>query len=517
MNIAKILTSTATTAAQRPAVSFGRKQILNYAELAERSLSLAAGITDCLGLKMGDHVALIMKNCPEYIEILFGLWSAGISVVPINTKLHQNEFSFILDHSQSRICFCSPGLVDILTPLVPAISRLEAVISVGEPAYDNLFTGRKKGVVEELEPHNLAWLFYTSGTTGRPKGAMLTHRNLDVMLNSHLADIDDIGEQDCCIHAAPLSHGSGMYVLPHIARGANNVIPESGGFNTQETLELLSHYHGCSAFFAPTMLHRLIQDPAAQSANLNGLKNIVYGGGPMYLEDLKKALSILGPRLSQIYGQGEAPMTITGLTRDMHTDHETEAGVARLKSVGVPRSGVVVKVFDEEAQELPPGEIGEVVCRGDIVMAGYWRNLEATAETLKSGWLHTGDVGFIDQSGFLTLKDRSKDMIISGGTNIYPREVEEVLLQHPDVQEASVVGRLDPDWGETVVAFIVPSEGSQVDTDDLDTFCIDHIARFKRPKTYHIVDSLPKNNTGKILKIELRKLLKEKTDEICNV
>lgn len=510
MNIANVLISTAKIFGHRPAVSLGTNVFLNYHDLASRSALLAAGLSDRFGLKKGDRVSLVMKNCPQYLEILFGLWQAGISVVPVNAKLHPKEFSFILDHSQSRICFCSAEMVDQLAPMVSTIDCLETLIPVNENEYENLFTGQKRASPEDLSPHDLAWLFYTSGTTGRPKGAMLTHRNLEVMLMSHLADIDTITENDSIIHAAPLSHGSGMYALPHIAKGSNNIIPESGGFNTSEILELLNHYQRCSCFFAPTMVHRLIADPKIKSVNLDNLKNLIYGGGPMYLKDLKKALSLLGPKLSQIYGQGEAPMTITGLNQAMHHQYGCSASQARLMSAGVPRTGVDVRIFDNNDLELPAGEIGEVVCRGEIVMAGYWRNLEATSETIRNGWLHTGDMGFLNKSGFLTLKDRSKDMVISGGTNIYPREVEEVLLQHENIQEASVIGFPHPEWGESVVAFIVPSAGISIDADQLNDFCLANIARFKRPKIYHFVESLPKNNTGKVLKTKLREMLEKK-------
>jgi acyl-CoA synthetase (AMP-forming)/AMP-acid ligase II len=502
----------ARTYGHLPAVSSGLEASLNYESLARRSAALAAGLTGRLGLKRGDHVAVIMKNCPQYLEVLFGLWYAGLTAVPINAKLHPNEFAFILDHSGSKACFTTPDLDEKVAPLAADVDDLKTIISTGETDYDRLFSNPGYGIPEDLSPDDVAWLFYTSGTTGRPKGAMLTHHVIEFMAIVHLADIDTVSEQDSIIHAAPLSHGSGMYVLPHIARAANNVIPQSGGFDTRETLELIAHYPGCSFFFAPTMVHRLINDPGIATADLKNLKNLVYGGGPMYLDDLRKALEIFGPRMSQIYGQGEAPMTITAVNRKMHADSDQPRYFERLSSVGIPRSGVEVKVFDADDEELPLGEIGEVVCRGDIVMAGYWRNPEATAETLRNGWLHTGDMGSIDADGFLTLKDRSKDLIISGGSNIYPREIEEVLLCHDGVAEVSVVGHPHPDWGEEVIAFVVNKPGARVSPDDLDALCLENIARFKRPKDYRLVESLPKNNYGKVLKTQLRKMLADEND-----
>ncbi len=509
MNLANLLMTAARTFGHRPAVSLGTEVCLSYEDLAQRAASLAAGLSNRLGLKKGDHVAVIMKNCPQYLEVLFGLWYAGLTAVPINAKLHPNEFVFILDHSRSKACFTTPDLVHNVTPLGSEVEGLEAIISTGEAGYAQLFSRQGPGSPEDLSPNDLAWLFYTSGTTGRPKGAMLTHHVLEFMAIVHLADIDAVTEQDSIIHAAPLSHGSGMYVLPHIARAANNVIPRSGGFSTEEILDLIAHYPGCSFFFAPTMVHRLINDPRIKTSDTKNLKNLIYGGGPMYLEDLRKALEILGPKLSQIYGQGEAPMTITAVNKAMHADSNHSRYFERLGSTGVPRSGVEVKVFDTDDEDLPAGEIGEVVCRGDIVMAGYWRDPEATAATLKNGWLHTGDLGSFDTQGFLTLKDRSKDLIISGGSNIYPREIEEVLLCHEKVAEVSVVGQPHPDWGEEVIAFVVAKPGTKISHGDLDTHCLANIARFKRPKDYRFIESLPKNNYGKVLKTELRKILED--------
>jgi acyl-CoA synthetase (AMP-forming)/AMP-acid ligase II len=248
-------------------------------------------------------------------------------------------------------------------------------------------------------------------------------------------------------------------------------------------------------------------------AGLGNLRTIVYGGGPMYLSDLERALEIFGPRLYQLYGQGESPMTITGLPQRMHEEAVAQGRRDRLASCGAPRTGVLVKVVDEKDRELPPGVIGEVVTASDCVMEGYWRNPAANAETLRGGWLHTGDLGSLDEYGFLTLRDRAKDMIISGGSNIYPREIEEALLRHPDLVEAAVVGRPHPEWGEEVVAFIVRRPGAAVDAPALDRLCLAQIARYKRPRDYRFVDALPKNNYGKVLKTELRRMLAQRDPE----
>ncbi|MFN3565777.1 MAG: AMP-binding enzyme, partial [Burkholderiaceae bacterium] len=279
---------------------------------------------------------------------------------------------------------------------------------------------------------------------------------------------------------------------------------EVPAFDVAEIDAILEAARGVKFFAAPTMVMRLVD---GLRGDARGLKLIVYGGGPMYVADCRRALDRLGPRLAQIYGQGESPMTITVLPIADHArrpDDDDARWLARLGSVGRAQTGVEVAVVGEDDRPLATGETGEVVVRGDPVMRGYLNNADATARALAGGWLHTGDLGRLDEHGYLTLVDRSKDLIISGGTNIYPREVEEVLLLHPAVREAAVIGEPDPDWGENVVAVVVPDPARECTAGELDAFCLEHIARFKRPKRYVFVDELPKNATGKVLKRELR-------------
>ena len=329
-----------------------------------------------------------------------------------------------------------------------------------------------------------------------------------MMSLSYFADIDPVSPNDAVLHAAPISHGSGLYGLPHVMRGAVSVIPHSGGVDGDEIVALIRRWPGLSFFAAPTMVRRLASDSAVRTADLSNLKTIIYGGAPMYLADLEDALAVFGPRLAQIYGQGETPMTITALSKQDHAASDRSEWRDLVQSVGYPRTDVEVRVVDENGRTLPHGHIGEVVVRGDVVMAGYWNNPSATADAIRDGWLYTGDVGEFDARGFLTLRDRSKDLIISGGMNIYPREVEEVILQHPRVSAVSVVGRPDPEWGESVVAFVVAEATEAVSAAELDDLCIERIARYKRPKEYRFVSSLPVNNYGKVVKRELREMLR---------
>ncbi len=502
MNLAALLFDVARRLPQRPAVS-DERAAWNYRELALRVAQLAGGLR-ARGFEPGDRVLLSLENCGEFVELLFGCWAAGLCAVPANARLHPREVEYIAENSGARLLVATPGLAAALGPVADAVPSLAALVSTRTAEYDALFDAEPL-VPQPGAPDEHAWLFYTSGTTGRPKGAVLTHRNLLFMSQCYYADIDPVDERDTHLLAAPVSHGAGLYALPFLLKGAHQVVLPH--FEVDAILDAVRRLPLVSLFAAPTMLTRLAHAPQVLGADLAHLKTIYYGGGPMYVADLEKALQLFGPRLYQLYGQGESPMTITGLPQRLHAESAQPRRLERLGSAGVPRTGVLVRVVDDDDRELPTGEVGEIVTRSDCVMAGYWRNPEATAETLRGGWLHTGDLGSLDEDGFLTLRDRSKDMIISGGSNIYPREIEEVLLRHPGLVEASVVGRPHPDWGEEVVAFVVARPGAAVPEAALDRLCLDHIARFKRPREYRFVAALPKNNYGKVLKTELRQLL----------
>ena len=483
VNLFALLDQVAQRFPDHGAVYHGQRQCCTWRGLRERALRVAGSIRR--DHPAGARIAIASENRPEIVELLFGIWAAECVAVPINYKLHPREMGQILDDAGAAHVFASPAIAAQLNSGYP-------VEAVDSDRYSRRFEA-EAAAVPCTDPATLAWLFYTSGTTGRSKGAMLSHRNLMAMTVAHLADMDSPDQNCSLIHAAPMSHGSGLYIPAYVSRAARQVISERGGFEPDDFLDLCEHHPGTSAFLAPTMVQRVVETGRARP---HQLRTIIYGGGPMYVESMKKALAAFGPVFAQIYGQGESPMTITGLRR---VDHEG-ADDAALGSVGYARSGTEVAVLREDGEPAPTGEIGEIVCRGDVVMSGYWGNPAATADTLRDGWLRTGDMGSFDARGFLTLHDRSKDVVISGGSNIYPREVEEVLLEHPDVSEACVVGAPDEEWGEIVVAFIVGA----ADPDGLDAHLLTRIARFKRPKRYLFVDELPKNSYGKVLKKDLR-------------
>lgn len=510
-NLSTLLLRSARRFPALPAVAVGGSVRHAYRELASRVARLASAFR-AAGLLPGERVAIVARNCAEYIEALFACWHAGLCAVPINSKLHVEELVYVLAHCSARWALVDAEWRSALSPRADEVSALERIVDLGSADYERLFARQALAEPAPVSGTDPAWLFYTSGTTGRPKGVVLSHGNLLAMSLCFLADVESIEPNDAIVHAAPMSHGSGLYALPHVLSAAVNVVPESGGFDPGELVALLERWDRVCFFAAPTMVKRLVAHPALGHARLDRLKSIVCGGAPLYVEDSKGAAAALGPRFAQIYGQGESPMTITAMSRALLADAVARGDDARLGSVGDAQTGIELRIGGADDAALPIGETGEVLVRGPTVMQGYWMNPEASAATLANGWLHTGDVGCLDASGFLTLKDRSKDLIISGGSNIYPREVEEVLQRHPAVAEVAVVGRKHADWGEEVVACIVARNNVQTDAleSELDQLCLAHIARFKRPKAYVFLAELPKNNTGKVLKTALREKLEEK-------
>ncbi len=506
MNLSMTLKSVARYLPDRPAVT-SSEGTLNYSGLEAQASRIAGALLKRHGLSTGDRVGMTMTNCGAFYPTLYGIWRAGLTAVPINSKLHPRELAWILGNCGARLVIATRDLADSMTGHPD--ENWPEIIATASADYRALLDGEAIDEVESA-PDDNAWIFYTSGTTGRPKGAQLTHRNLLFMIHAYYADIDFVGPQDTIVHAAPLSHGAGVYGLAHIARGANNVIYP--GFDTAQIIDSFGAYQNVSMFAAPTMVKRLIDDPRAGASDTSGLKTIIYGGAPMYVADIKRGIDTFGPRFYQLFGQGEAPMTISGLPKWMHADVAHPRYEERLGSTGIARTGCDFKIVDPDGTELPEGEIGEIITKSDVVMKGYWENPEANLSALRNGWLWTGDMGFVDGDGFLTIKDRSKDMIISGGTNIYPREIEEVLLTSNAVRECAVVSRPHDDWGEEVIAYVVKRPGQDIDEAGLDQLCLDNIARFKRPKGYRFVDALPKNNYGKILKTTLRDWLTEEAN-----
>ncbi len=501
MNLADWLDATARAKPDAPAIFEGTELYATYAGFAARVRALAAGLQAAHDLKAGDRVAVFMKNCPAYLELFYAVWWFGGTIVPINSKLHPREAAWIVGDAGATVLVCDGDGLGADAGMPTDCAQ----IAVGSTQWSALFEqGEGDTVPARVSGDDIAWLFYTSGTTGRPKGVMLTHWNMRVATLAYALDVDQPAPDQATIYAAPISHGAGIYNFVFVRAGGSHVFPLSRGFDPAEIEALSRHFGQTVMFAAPTMVKRMIEAAKASGYRGEGIRTIVYGGGPMYAADIDEALSLFGPRFVQIYGQGETPMTITSLTRELVADETHPQWRERRASVGQAMSCVEVRIAND-GEDVQPGEAGEILVRGATVMKGYWRNENATAETLRDGWLHTGDIGRLDEDGFLTLSDRAKDLIISGGTNIYPREVEEVVARHPGVLEVSVVGQPSAEWGEDVVAFVVPRGEGACDARVLDAWCRAEMASFKKPKRYVFCAELPKNSYGKVLKTELRR------------
>ena len=507
MNTCAFLAKAAKYHGDEPAIRWG-DELHCYRDFYDRALAIGGNLL-AWGLKPGDRVAFALANSPRILEVIFGCFAAGLVVVPINARLHAKEMAYIVGNSGARVLVHGPEYDDGIRQNADQFANLDLRVCTdatdGALPFDALLD-RTNVLATHVDavPEDLAWLFYTSGTTGKPKGAVWNHRTIRTVVMNYLADVHNISSGEAVLHAAPLSHGSGIVAMPAIARGAQNIILHTSNFDPQEMFRLIeTHKVGHIAFLAPTQIVKATEEFIPGSFELSSLRSICYGGAPIYVEHLRKAHTVFGPVFSQIYGQGEAPITITGLRPEEHVRF-IETGDPRIGSAGTIRTDVEMRIVDGDDNEVATGEMGEVVARGDVVMLGYWNNPEATGETLAGGWLHTGDIGKVDENGYLYLLDRAKDVIISGGNNIYPREIEEVLVTHPAINTAVVFGVPDDYWGEAVHAVVVPEPGGSVTTEEVIAFCLENLASYKKPKSVEFMTELPLSGYGKVQRREMR-------------
>ena len=497
MNIAQLLANSATSHPERPAVSVGCHTLQSYAELGNRVTKLGAALQRITGGQ--GNVAITLANCPEYLEILFAIWHVGLAAAPMNARLTASELAFMIKDCEAPVVFASDEQAAELQPLLGGDT---VFLTPGLPDYDAALESLGADIVEK-DPGDLAWIFYTSGTTGSPKGAMLSHGNLMAMTMAYYADITPVDSEDALLHVAATSHASGLFSLSFVAKAGNNVLPVTEGFDADELVTLLDHYDHLTFFLPPTLLRRLDHYPALKKANMGHVKAVLLGAAPITPRDLRSGHGLFGAKLWNGYGQGESPCTITALGQEAITHALATGDELMLSSVGTARTGLSVSIVDDHGTPLPPNSTGEVVVKGATVMQGYLNRPDATAEALRNGWLHTGDIGRLDGRGVLTLLDRKKDVIISGGMNIYAREVEDLLLEAEGVADIAVIGIPDEEWGESVVALVVPKTPMPTHQ-ALDQHCLATMARFKRPRYYRFLEALPRNASGKVLKRQLR-------------
>ncbi|MBI3951657.1 MAG: long-chain fatty acid--CoA ligase [Acidobacteria bacterium] len=507
MNVGRFLASAAERYPDNPAFIWGDR-ITTYRQANARANALAAGLRD-LGLTPGERVGVFMWNQPQVLESYFATWKAGGCVVPLNARFVADEVIYHLQDPRASVVIFGEEFREMMAQVRDRLPTVKHYLCVGQPlhgqiAYEDVVrsymgAGEPSG---EVKDDDLAWLFYTSGTTGRPKGAMLTHRNLTFMAVAWIADLMHLEPEDVGLHAATLTHGAGFHSIALTLKAVPQVILKPVRFDAQNFCATVTRQRVTNTWLVPTQIKMLLHYAELETWDLSSLKWVVYGGSPMYVEDLKAALRRIGPVLVQLFGQGETPMTGAYLRAQEHVIDGPES--KRLASCGHARSGMEVRILGENDEELPRGQAGELCIRGPSVMKGYWERPEATAETLRGGWLHTGDIAYMDEQGYVYILDRTKDMIISGGSNIYPREIEEILLQHPAISEVCVIGVPDELWGEAVKAVVVLKSGAMTTAEEIMAFASERMAGYKKPKSVEFVTELPKSPVGKVLKRELR-------------
>lgn len=486
-----------------PAIIFEGRTI-TYGTLAERAFRLANALIR-RGVGRGDRVAILTRNCPEYLEVYAAGELGGWATVTVNYRLAAPEVDFILGDSRPKVLILDPEFTNRVNG--DSRARLDHILTLGhdpgEDPYESALAAEDPVPPPTApQPDDCAYLIYTSGTTGRPKGVMLSHRGQMQAAQIHALEAS-VRPTDRYALAMPLYHiGAKITSLAHSLRGATIILHRD--FRPEPFFESLQSNEVTATLLAPTMLSDLMQACPCNRDTLPALGKLFYSAAPMPEPLLRGALEAFGPILTQFYGMTESGAPGCTLQAHHHILDGPENVVRRLRSAGQPSIGCDVRVFRPDGAECTVGEPGEIVIRSEALMIGYWNNPKATAETIRDGWLHTGDVGTVDEEGFIFVVDRLKDMIVSGGENIYSREVEDALLSHPAVAEAAVVGRPDERWGESVFAFVIKGSGKAVTADELTEHCRHVIAPYKRPRGICFVNELPKLPNGKIEKVKLR-------------
>jgi long-chain acyl-CoA synthetase len=507
MNIVEGLRAAAAAHTEKLAAICGTTR-LTFGQTVERISRLSSALA-ALGLRSGDRVAVLALNCHRFFELYYAVPQMGATIVPINFRIPAAEVKYILDHAGARALFVDAALAPLAEAVRPQLDTVEHFISISDTpvdgylSYEALLAGAAPDYSgPATSGDELLGLFYTSGTTGEPKGVMLTHKNVIANVR-HIEASYNYSADEVYLHSAPMFHlADGAAVFSNASRGSTQVfIPR---FEPQATLAAIEREHITHVLLVPTMINFVLQVPNLADYDLSSMRYITYGASPIAPEVLKRAMQVFDCNFGQGYGLTEAAPLLTVLNADDH--RRAIAGDERLlASCGKPVPGVEVCVVDVEGRDVRPGEVGEIVARGPNIMRGYWRREDDTAAAIIDGWLHTGDLATVDEEGYLYLVDRKKDMIVTGGENVFSPEVEAVLYAHPSVKEAAVIGVPDAEWGEAVHACLALKDNQQASAEEMIEFCRPRLAGYKVPRSIEIIEGeLPKGGTGKILKKQLR-------------
>jgi fatty-acyl-CoA synthase len=511
MNLGHLLTHTARRFPHRPAL-IQRDVCLTWSAL-DRRVNAAVESLRRLGIGKGDRILLHARNSPTYFEIPWVAFKLGAIWVPTNFRLVPGEVAHIAKASHAKVMIYDPEFEDHVKAAQHEHSGLALHFSTGEsingsPSYHELVGNLEATATTretDVDPTDPLWFFYTSGTTGRPKAAMLTHAQMAFVVTNHLADLmPGTTEQDRSLVIAPLSHGAGVHAIAQVARGACSVLPTSHRLDAEEVWRLVEEHKVSNLFAVPTILKQLVEHSAVDRYDHSSLRHLVYSGAPISREAQRRALSKLGKVLVQYYGLGEVTGNITVLPAHLHDLGDEAMPVG---SCGFARTGMQIGILAEDGSPLPDGQIGEICVRGAAVFAGYCEEETANRAAFRHGWFHTGDIGRLDQHGFLYIVGRSSDMYISGGSNVYPREVEDVLLQNPMISEAAVLGIPDDKWGEVGIAIIVARKSGELDESTVLKQLDGKLARYKWPRRVLFWESLPVSGYGKVSKLTIRERL----------
>jgi fatty-acyl-CoA synthase len=502
MNLAHIMTQNGRRLGDRAGFVWGERS-WNWGEL-DRMVSALAAALAAEGIGKGDRLLVHSKNCDEMFVSMFATFRLGAVWVPTNFRLMPDEVAYLGTASGAKGLLCHGDFPEHAAAVtdVAFTWRIGDTGSFGDHTVSEAIKAHAGAHVENeaVEHDDPCWFFFTSGTTGRPKAAVLTHGQMAFVITNHLADLTPgTTADDASLVVAPLSHGAGVHQLMQCARGATTVLLPSEKFDITEAFRLIETHRVSNLFTVPTILKMMVEHPAVDQFDHSSLRHVIYAGAPMYREDQKRALGRLGKVIVQYFGLGEVTGNITVLPAALH--EEEDGPEARIGSCGYERTGMQVSIQDNEGREVNLGETGEICVIGPAVFAGYYDNPEANAKAFRDGWFRTGDLGHMDGQGFVYITGRASDMYISGGSNIYPREVEEKILTYPGIGEVAVLGVPDAVWGEVGIAVCVPREGAATPSEsDMAGFLATKLPRYKMPKRFFFWDALPKSGYGKIAK-----------------